>query len=162
MPPRPKADRTALEGKIDHHDRVLLDDAHQHHDADHGDDRKIHLEHDQHDQRADAGRRQAGDDGSVGSVTAGPRTALGSTRRLQVGPDRPACAWTSRWPSTSGNREGPQERGQFRGRLRKFSRRAGQRKGPFATALTLALGVAQASSALALFVANSSDFDRFG
>ena len=52
----------SLDREVDHHDRVLFHDADQHHDADHGDDREVHLEHHQRDQRADAGRRQAGDD----------------------------------------------------------------------------------------------------
>src|SRR5262249_45066679 len=53
----------AVDREVDHHDRVLLDDADQHDDADHGDDRQIHAEHHQHQQRADAGRGQAGNDG---------------------------------------------------------------------------------------------------
>jgi hypothetical protein len=33
-----QADGTALNGEIDHHDRILLDDADQHDDANHGND----------------------------------------------------------------------------------------------------------------------------
>ena len=59
---RRQADPAALEREVDHHDRVLLHDADQHDDADHGDDRQVHAEHHQDDQRADARRRQAGND----------------------------------------------------------------------------------------------------
>ena len=57
-----QADAAAFEREVDHHDGVFLDDADQHDDADHGDDRQIHFEQDQRQQRADAGRRQTGDD----------------------------------------------------------------------------------------------------
>ena len=57
MPPsRRRCDR-----EVDHHDRVLLDDADQQQDADDRDDREIHMEIFEREQRADAGRRQAGE-----------------------------------------------------------------------------------------------------
>ena len=49
------------ECEIDHHDGVLLHDADQQNDADHGDDAQIGVEQHQRQQRADAGRRQRGE-----------------------------------------------------------------------------------------------------
>ena len=50
-----------FEREVDLHDRVLLDDADQHDHADERVDVQIHPEQDQRDQRAEAGRRQTGE-----------------------------------------------------------------------------------------------------
>src|SRR5262249_1157429 len=50
------------DGEIDQHDAVLLDDADQEDDADDADHREVHMAELQRQQRADAGRRQRGQD----------------------------------------------------------------------------------------------------
>ena len=50
------------QGDVDHHDRVLLHDADQHQQADDRDEAQVHAEQPQRQQRADDGRRQAGQD----------------------------------------------------------------------------------------------------
>ncbi len=52
-----------LQREVDHHDRVLLDDADQHDQADEAVQIQVDAEDQQGQQRADAGRRQAGQDG---------------------------------------------------------------------------------------------------
>ena len=52
-----------FEREVDHHDRVLLHDAHQQHDADQRHHREVLLVEHQREQRADAGRRQRGENG---------------------------------------------------------------------------------------------------
>ena len=51
------------ERKIDHHDSVLLDDTDQEDHADQRDHAEIEPEQHQHQQRANASRRQSGQDG---------------------------------------------------------------------------------------------------
>jgi hypothetical protein len=53
--------RCAVEREVDHHDRVLLDDADQHDDADEGVQVEVDVEQQQREQRAEPGRRQAGE-----------------------------------------------------------------------------------------------------
>ena len=52
-----------LEREVDHHDGVLLHDADEQDDADQRDDAEVRARDEQREQRADAGRRQRGDDG---------------------------------------------------------------------------------------------------
>ena len=59
---RQAARALGLEREVDHHDGVLLDDAHQQDDADQRHERQIEPGEHQRQHRADAGRRQRGQD----------------------------------------------------------------------------------------------------